>query len=91
MCNNLRALKMKNILTMYIDYIRRSMGLNKLQEYGMNALGIFLLKIVLRLVRRIPHSSLEKWVKIYFYANCLLMISFLALLMPHFVRSLARS
>jgi hypothetical protein len=54
MLNNLRALKMKNILTMCIDSIRRSMGLNKLQENGMNALGILSLKMVLGLVRRIP-------------------------------------
>jgi hypothetical protein len=44
---------MKNILTMYTNSIRRFMGLNKLQEHGMNALEIFLLKMVLGLVRRI--------------------------------------
>jgi hypothetical protein len=67
------------------------MGLNKLQEHDMNGLGIFLLKIVLGLVRRIPHSSLEKWAKIYLYDKYILMISFLALLMPTFVKSLSRS
>jgi hypothetical protein len=66
MWNNLRALKMKNILTMYTNSIRRFMGLNKLEENGMNALGIFLLKMVLGLVKRILHSSLEKWAKIHF-------------------------
>jgi hypothetical protein len=60
MWSNHRALKMNNILTMYTNSIRRSMGLSKLQVHGMNALGIFLLKIVLGLVRQIPHSSLEK-------------------------------
>jgi hypothetical protein len=39
---------------------KRSMGLNKLQGHGMNALGIFLSKMVLELVRGISHSSLEK-------------------------------
>jgi hypothetical protein len=47
MWNNLRTLKMKNILTMYINSIRHSMGLSKLQEHDMNVLGIFLLKIIL--------------------------------------------
>jgi hypothetical protein len=67
------------------------MGLNKLQGHGMNALVIVLLKIVLGLVRRTPQSSLEKWAKIYLYTKYMLMISFLALLMPHFVKSLTRS
>jgi hypothetical protein len=60
MWNNLRALKMNNILTMYTSSIRRFMGLNKLQEHGMNVLGIFVLKMVLGLVKWILHSSLEK-------------------------------
>jgi hypothetical protein len=76
MWNNLRALKMKNILTMYANYIRHFMGLNKFQEHGMNALGIILLKIVLVLVRRSLHSSLEKWANIYLGAKYMLMISF---------------
>jgi hypothetical protein len=38
------ALKVKNILTTFINSIRRSMGLSKHQEHGINALGIFLLK-----------------------------------------------
>jgi hypothetical protein len=67
------------------------MSLNRLQEHGMNALGIFSLKMILGLVRWIPHSSLERWAKIYLYDKYMLMISFLALLMPHFVKSLARS
>jgi hypothetical protein len=58
--NNLQALKMKDILTMYTNSIRRFMSLNKLQEHGMNDLEIFLLKMVVGLVRRILHSSLEK-------------------------------
>jgi hypothetical protein len=36
------------------------MGLSKHQEHGMNTLGIFSLKMVLELVRRILLSSLEK-------------------------------
>jgi hypothetical protein len=60
--------------------IRHFMGLNKLQEHGMNALEIFLLKIILGLVRRILHSSLEKWAHIYLCIKYMLMISFLVLL-----------
>jgi hypothetical protein len=71
-------------------FIRRSMGLSKLQEYGMNALEIFLLTMVLGLVRWIPHSSLEGWEEIYLYAKYIFMISFLVLLINHFVMSLAR-
>jgi hypothetical protein len=66
------------------------MGLNKLQEHSMNALGIFLLKMVLGLVRRILLSSLEKWAKIYLYAKYMLMMLFLVLLINPFVMSLAR-
>jgi hypothetical protein len=67
------------------------MGLNKLQEHDMNALGIFLLKMVLGLVRQILHSSLEKWAKIYLCTKYILMISFLILLINSLVMSLARS
>jgi hypothetical protein len=52
------------------------MGLTKVQGHGMNALGIFLLRMILGLVRQIPHSSLEKWSKIYLYTKYMLMISF---------------
>jgi hypothetical protein len=82
---------MKNILTMYINSIRHSMGLSKLQEHGMNDLEIFSLKMVLGLLRRISHSSLEKLAKIYLYAKYMLMTSFLVLLINPFVMSLARS
>jgi hypothetical protein len=41
MWNNLQVLKMKSILTMYLNSIRRSMGLSKLQEHDMNDLEIF--------------------------------------------------
>jgi hypothetical protein len=44
MWNNIQALKIKNILTMYTNSIRSSIGLSKLQKHGMNALGIFLVK-----------------------------------------------
>jgi uncharacterized membrane protein len=67
------------------------MGLNKLQKYDMNALEIFFLKIVLGLVSRILHSSLEKWANIYLCAKYMLVTSFLVLLINSFVMSLARS
>jgi hypothetical protein len=58
--SNYPTSKVKSILTMFINFIRRSMGLSKQQEHGMSALGIFLLKMVLELVRRALLSSLEK-------------------------------
>jgi hypothetical protein len=54
--SNHPALKVKDILTMSINSIRRSTGLSKHQEHGMNALGTSLLKMVLGLVR--PDSIL---------------------------------
>jgi hypothetical protein len=69
----------------------RSMGLSKHQEHGMNALGTFSLKIVLRLVKRIQLSLLERWTKICLYAKYTLMILYLILLTNHFVMSLAKS
>jgi hypothetical protein len=80
MWSNPLALKVKNILTMSINSIRRSMGLSKHQGHGMNALGTFLLKMVLALVRPTLLSSLEKWVKIYLYVKSMLMILYLILL-----------
>jgi hypothetical protein len=47
MWSNHPASKVKSILTMFINSIRHSMGLRKHQEHGMNALGIFSLKMVL--------------------------------------------
>jgi hypothetical protein len=91
MWSSLRALKMKNILTMYTNSIRLSMGLTKLQEHGMNALGISLLKMNLGLVRRFPHYSHEKWAKIYLCAKYMLMMSFLVPLINPFVMCLARA
>jgi hypothetical protein len=38
--------EVKSTLTMFINSIRRSMNLSKDQEYGMNALGFFSMKIV---------------------------------------------
>jgi hypothetical protein len=90
MWNNLRALKMMKILTIFTNSIRHSMGLSKLQEHSMNALGILLLRMVLGLVRQTPPFSLEKWTRIYLYAKYMLMISFLDLVMPLFVKNLAR-
>jgi hypothetical protein len=51
MWSNLQALKMKNILTMCINSIRRSIGLSKLLEHGMKALGTFLLTMILELIK----------------------------------------
>jgi hypothetical protein len=45
------------------------MGLSKLLEHGMNDLGIFSPKMVLKLVKPILHSSLERLTKIYSFAN----------------------
>jgi hypothetical protein len=67
------------------------MGLSKHQEYGVNALEIFSLKMILGLVRRILLSSLERWVNIYLYAKYMLMILSLVLLTNPFVMSLAKS
>jgi hypothetical protein len=64
---------------------------SKHQEHGMNAFGIFSLKMILGLIRRIPHSSLEKWVKICLYAKYTLIILSLVLLRNTFVMSLAKS
>jgi hypothetical protein len=63
------ALKIKNILPMYTSSIRRSMGLSKLLEHGMNVLGIFSPKTVLRLVKPILLSSLERLTRIYSFAK----------------------
>jgi hypothetical protein len=66
------------------------MGLSKHQEHGMNALGIFSLKMILGLVRRILFSSLEKWVKICLYVKYMLMILSSVLLTNPFMMSLVR-
>jgi hypothetical protein len=42
------ASRMTGILTMYIRSLRRSMGLSKLHEHGMNALEIFLFLMLSR-------------------------------------------
>jgi hypothetical protein len=65
MWSNHPALKVKSILTMFINFIRCSMGLSKHQEHGMNAIETFLLKMVLELIRPILLSSL-KMIKIVF-------------------------
>jgi hypothetical protein len=75
---------------MSINSIRRSMGLSKHQEHGINALGTSLLKMDLGLVRPTLLSSLEKWVKICLYAKSILMILYLVLLTNHFVMSLVK-
>jgi hypothetical protein len=69
MWSNHRALKIKNILIMYISSIRRSTCLSKLLEHGMNALGIFSPKMVLILVKSILLSSLDRLTRIYPFAK----------------------
>jgi hypothetical protein len=72
MWSNYPVLKVKDILTMSKNSIRRSMSLSKHQEYGMNDLVTSLLKIVLGLVSPTLLSSLEKWVKICLYTKAFL-------------------
>jgi hypothetical protein len=91
MWNNHPPLKVKSIITMFIDSIIRSMGLSKHQEHGMNDLETFLLKIILGLVRPILLSSLENWENICLYVKYRLMILSLVLLINSFVKSLAKS
>jgi hypothetical protein len=79
-----------DILTMSINSIMYSIGLSKHQEYGINILWAFLLKIVLALVRPTLLYSLEKWVKIYLYDKSMLMILYLVLLINHFMVSLVK-
>jgi hypothetical protein len=69
-----QALKIKSILTMCTSSITRSMGLSKLLEHGMNVLGIFSPKTVLRLVKPILLYSLERLTMIYLFAKFMLMI-----------------
>jgi hypothetical protein len=90
MWSNHPDLKVNDILTMSLNTIRRSMGLSKHQEHGMNVLGTSLLKMVLGLVRPTLLSSLEKWVKIYLYAKSMLMILYLILLTNPSVINLAK-
>jgi hypothetical protein len=53
------ALRMKGISTMSTSSLRRSMDLSKLQEYGMNALEIFLFLMLSRLGKLILLFSLR--------------------------------
>jgi hypothetical protein len=66
-------------------------GLKQAPRAWYKCLRDFLIEMVLELVRRIPHSSLKKWVKIYLYTKYTLMILSLVLLTNPFVVSLARS
>jgi hypothetical protein len=45
------------------------MGLSKLLEHGINVLGIFSPKTVLKLVKPILLSSLENLIRIYLFAK----------------------
>jgi hypothetical protein len=69
MWSNHRALKMKNILTMYTSSIRCFMGLRNHLEHHMNVLGIFSLKMILRLIKPVLLFSLERLIKIYSFAK----------------------
>jgi hypothetical protein len=91
MWSNRPASKVKSILTMFINSIRRSMSLSKHQEYGINVLEISSLKMVLDLVRTIILSSLERWIKMYLYAKYALMILSLVLVTNPFLMTLAKS
>jgi hypothetical protein len=51
---------MKNILTMCINSIRHSMGLSKILNHSMNALGTFSLVMVLELAKLTQLSSQQK-------------------------------
>jgi hypothetical protein len=66
-------------------------GLKRTPRAGMNALEIFLLKMILGLVRPILPSSLKKWEKICLYAKYMLMILSLALVTNPFVMSFEKS
>jgi hypothetical protein len=69
MWSNHRTLKIKNILTMCIGSIRRSMRLSKLLEHDMNALKNFSPKMVSKLVKLILLSSLERLTRIYSFTK----------------------
>jgi hypothetical protein len=74
MWSNHWALKIKNILTMSISSIRCSMGISKLVKHGMNDLGIFSPKTLLRLVKPNLLSSLQRLTRIYSFPKFMLMI-----------------
>jgi hypothetical protein len=57
----------------------------------MNALGIFLIKNCFRIGKVDSILFTRKMAKIYLDAKYMLIILFLVLLMPHFVKNLARS
>jgi hypothetical protein len=80
MWSNHPALRVKSILTLYINSTKHSIGLSKHQERDMNVVGIFSLIIVLGLVKWILHSSLEGWARIHFYVKSMLMTLSLILL-----------
>jgi hypothetical protein len=63
------ASRMTVIPTMFISSLRRSMGLSKLQEHGMNALEIFLFRMISRLGKLILLSLLRLIMVICLYAK----------------------
>jgi hypothetical protein len=66
------------------------MGLSKLLEHSMNALGIFSLKMILKLEKPTPLYSLEEPVTIYLFAKYMSMILYLVLLTKLAVMSLVK-
>jgi hypothetical protein len=72
MWSNHWALKIKNILTMVISSIRRSVSLSRLLEHGMNVLVIFSAVVFLRMIKSILLSSLERLTMIYSFAKFML-------------------
>ena len=74
MLSNHLAFKIQSILTMSTNSIRRSMGLNKHQEHGMNAYEISLSLMASKSVKPILLSSLKQLQKTCLYAKFMLVI-----------------
>lgn len=74
---NLKDLWILNVLTMFIDWRRRSMDLSKLRGHGMILCQNFFLPTDLPKVLLILHSSPEKQAKTTYMYKSMLMTSFL--------------
>jgi hypothetical protein len=72
MWSNHWALKIKNILTMVISSIRRSVSLSRLLEHDMNVSVTFSAIVFLRMINSILPSSLERLTMIYSFAKFML-------------------
>jgi hypothetical protein len=91
MLNNLLALTMISIPLMCISSKRRSMGLSKHQEHGINAYEIFLLQTPSKLEKLILLFLPKLLTMICLCAKYMLMILYLDLLRDHLVKSLVGS